>query len=211
MRTTFGHRSSARHDAVMRMGLAILALVVAACGSSPTTGTPAASAAGSTSAAATPEATGAGTPAATGAGTPGAGGTAGRPWLDTTRTVDERVAALLAQMTLDEKIGQMTQIENEQRRPGDAASALLGSVLSRRRRQSRGADNTAQGWYDMVDRYQHAALGTRLGIPILYGADMRPRRRAPDRHDHLPAQRRPGSAPTIRPSSSRSARSPPPK
>ena len=34
-----------------------------------------------------------------------------RPWLDTARSVDERASALLAAMTLDEKIGQMTQLE----------------------------------------------------------------------------------------------------
>ena len=81
----------------------------------------------------------------------------------------DRVAALLGRMTLAEKIGQMTQVENGSIDPGASAAAVVGSILS-------GGDgapqpNTPQAWYDMVGGYQQAALGTRLGIPILYGFD----------------------------------------
>ena len=31
--------------------------------------------------------------------------------------------------------------------------------------------NTPAAWADMVDRYQAAALNTRLGIPLIYGVD----------------------------------------
>ena len=31
--------------------------------------------------------------------------------------------------------------------------------------------NTPEAWADMVDRYQAAALATRLGIPLIYGVD----------------------------------------
>jgi beta-glucosidase len=164
MPTTFRRGGAARPGVAARLGLVVLALVVAACGSSSTTNTPGATAAGSSSTAATP--------GATGAGTPGASAAAARPWLDRTRTVDQRVAALLARMTLDEKIGQMTQIENGSVTPDQAASALLGSVLSGGDGNPRGGANDARSWYDMVNGYQQAALGTRLGIPILYGADM---------------------------------------
>ena len=72
-------------------------------------------------------------------------------------------------MTLDEKVGQMTQLENHSAAPADVTSLLLGSVLS-------GGDgapvpNDPASWYAMVDAYQQAALATRLGIPILYGVD----------------------------------------
>ena len=72
-------------------------------------------------------------------------------------------------MTIDEKIGQMTQLEKGSVDPRGVAGLLLGSVLSggggcadpeRRRELVR----DGQG-------YQDAALGTRLGIPILYGVD----------------------------------------
>jgi beta-glucosidase len=88
------------------------------------------------------------------------------------------VSLLLSQMTLDEKIGQMTQIENQDpnvayqlRDPKVVQTALLGSVLSGGGGNPQGL-NTAENWYSMVGGYQQAALGTRLGIPILYGADM---------------------------------------
>ena len=74
-------------------------------------------------------------------------------------------------MTLAEKIGQMTQAE----RAGiDADTSKittdnLGSVLSGG--GSVPTPNTPTGWADMVDRYQAAALATRLQIPILYGVD----------------------------------------
>src|SRR5258705_8890994 len=91
------------------------------------------------------------------------------PWLDATKSVDDRVTALLGQMTLDEKIGQMTQVEKNAIDATNAAAFYLGSILS-----GGGGfpdPNTPQAWYDMVDAYQHAALGTRLRIPILDGVD----------------------------------------
>ncbi len=85
---------------------------------------------------------------------------------------DPQVRELLAKMTLEEKIGQMTQPEqgpvlgNE----GDMQKYFIGSVLS-------GGDsdpkegNSLQAWTEMYDRVQAEAMKTRLGIPVLYGAD----------------------------------------
>jgi beta-glucosidase len=72
-------------------------------------------------------------------------------------------------MTVDEKIGQMTQLEKGSVDPPGVASLLLGSVLSGG--GGAPAQNDAEGWYGMVQAYQDAALGTRLGIPMLYGVD----------------------------------------
>jgi len=96
---------------------------------------------------------------------------AARPWLDTSLTIDQRIAALLPQMTLDEKIGQITQIESDSIDPAGTASYLLGSILASGSGNPQGLNN-AQDWYAMVNGYQQAALGTRLGIPIMYGVDM---------------------------------------
>jgi len=90
---------------------------------------------------------------------------------DSHLSVEQRVADLLGRMTLAEKIGQMTQAE---RVDVDADPSLittygLGSVLSGS--GSVPASNTPEAWADMVDRYQEAAVATRLGIPILYGVD----------------------------------------
>ncbi len=80
------------------------------------------------------------------------------------------IEALLAQMTVDEKIGQMTQADKNALKDGREIHELfLGSVLS-------GADslpkpNTPESWAEMVDRFQSQALSTRLGIPIVYGVD----------------------------------------
>jgi len=79
------------------------------------------------------------------------------------------IDALVAAMTLDEKIGQMTQAERGSATPADVRTYFLGSILSGG--GSAPASNTPAGWADMHDAYQNAALSTRLGIPILYGID----------------------------------------
>ena len=72
-------------------------------------------------------------------------------------------------MTPDEKVGQMTQLENGSVDPAGVATFRLGSVLSGG--DGGPAHNDPDSWYQFVDGYQEAALGTRLGIPILYGVD----------------------------------------
>jgi beta-glucosidase len=76
---------------------------------------------------------------------------------------------LVAEMTLAEKIGQMTQASMEGLDPSDVADHHLGSVLSG------GSDNPSpnepRAWADMVDAFTQASEETRLGIPILYGVD----------------------------------------
>jgi beta-glucosidase len=95
--------------------------------------------------------------------------TASIDWHDATQTPVDRAAALLAEMTIDEKIGQMTQLEQGSVDARGVADLFLGSVLS----GGGGAplQNDADGWYRMVQAYQDAALSTRLGIPMLYGVD----------------------------------------
>ena len=83
---------------------------------------------------------------------------------------DAQAKALLGTMTLDEKIGQMVQAEQDKiKDETDVETYFLGSVLS-------GGDsdpktNSLQDWTDTYDRYQARALKTRLKIPILYGVD----------------------------------------
>jgi beta-glucosidase len=74
-------------------------------------------------------------------------------------------------MTLAEKIGQMTQAErvDVDANPSLITTNLLGSILSGG--GSTPTPNTAAAWADMVDRYQRAALATRLHIPMIYGVD----------------------------------------
>jgi beta-glucosidase len=83
--------------------------------------------------------------------------------------VSSRVKDLMARMTLDDKIGQMTEAERQAATPAQSATARLGSVLSGG--GSTPTPNTPAGWADMIDAYQKAATSTGLGIPIVYGAD----------------------------------------
>ena len=91
-----------------------------------------------------------------------------------TANIDAKVDALLKQMTLDEKIGQMTQVDSEalNNHKGDVAKYFLGSVLSGGGSDPPKKDNTAQAWANFYDGFQKEALKTRLKIPIIYGVDV---------------------------------------
>ena len=85
-------------------------------------------------------------------------------------SVADRVADLLERMTIEEKLGQMMQIDRRYLRDeAHLATFHLGSLLSGG--GSAPEPNDAKTWADMVDRYQRVALSTRLGIPLLYGTD----------------------------------------
>ena len=82
---------------------------------------------------------------------------------------DAEAKALMARMTLEEKIGQMVQAEQDQVKEGDVATYFLGSLLSGGNSDPK--TNSLQDWTDLYDRVQSQALKTRLKIPILYGID----------------------------------------
>jgi beta-glucosidase len=95
-----------------------------------------------------------------------------------------RAEALLSRMTLEEKVGQMTQItvtavaagDQEvagriQLDPARLRSAIVehhvGSILN-----VVSASLTLEGWHALINEIQDIALNeTRLGIPIIYGID----------------------------------------
>ncbi|MGK5499116.1 glycoside hydrolase family 3 N-terminal domain-containing protein [Streptomyces sp. URMC 125] len=94
----------------------------------------------------------------------------GLPYLDPRLPVGKRVEDLLSRMTLDEKIGQMTQAERGAlEAQDDIAGYELGSLLSGG--GSNPAPNTPEAWADMVDGFQLRARQTRLQIPLIYGVD----------------------------------------
>jgi beta-glucosidase len=103
--------------------------------------------------------------------TPTPAANAGLPYENARLPVSQRVADLLSRMTLEEKVGQMTQTERGQ--VYDDATPIttwhLGALLSGG--GSTPVPNTPQAWADMIDRFQRAALATRLHIPIMYGID----------------------------------------
>ncbi|MEU8910336.1 glycoside hydrolase family 3 N-terminal domain-containing protein [Streptomyces mirabilis] len=95
---------------------------------------------------------------------------AGLPYQDASLPVADRVDDLLSRMTLDDKLGQMTQIEKDALVPqSDLATYRIGSVLSGG--DSTVSPNNAQAWADTYDSLQRTALTTPLGIPMIYGID----------------------------------------
>jgi len=82
---------------------------------------------------------------------------------------DARVGALVASMTLEEKVGQMTQADLGSLQEGDVARYFLGSVLSGG--DSDPPSNSFADWRATYERIQASALTTRLRIPVLYGVD----------------------------------------
>ena len=86
--------------------------------------------------------------------------------------VEERVAELLARMSLDQKIGQMTQPERMHVTPDEVKRYHIGSVLSGG--GSCPGDNRPADWVAMNDAYWAASMEEdedHLAIPILYGVD----------------------------------------
>jgi len=81
-----------------------------------------------------------------------------------------RVDDLLRRMTLAEKIGQMTLIEKNSLMPDQVRDLAIGGVLSGGGGYPQD-ENSPAAWAAMVSEFQHAALSTRLGIPLIYGAD----------------------------------------
>lgn len=84
---------------------------------------------------------------------------------------DTEIKALVERMTLQEKVGQMTQPDlGSIKDLSDIQTLFLGSVLS-----GGGSDpksgNTLSDWSNVYQECQNLALKTRLAIPLLYGVD----------------------------------------
>ncbi|KAM0000824.1 putative glucan 1,3-beta-glucosidase [Helianthus debilis subsp. tardiflorus] len=81
-----------------------------------------------------------------------------------------RINDLMKRMTLEEKIGQMTQIERKVASKEVMKKYLIGSVLSGGG-STPSKNATPKTWVNMVNDFQNGALSTRLGIPYIYGID----------------------------------------
>jgi beta-glucosidase len=96
------------------------------------------------------------------------------------RDREQRVEALLKRMTLEEKIGQMTQLEIGMVSTGSGQSIQIdpaklekavvkygvGSLLNVRDQAL-----TVDRWHEIIRQIQDAAKRTRLQIPVIYGID----------------------------------------
>ncbi len=92
-----------------------------------------------------------------------------KEYLDTSKSIEQRVEILLNQMTLEEKAGQMLQAERNTVKESEVTKLALGSVLSGG--GSYPGDNTLSDWNNLIHNLQEAAMKSRLGIPLLYGID----------------------------------------
>lgn len=88
---------------------------------------------------------------------------------DPAQPIPARVADLLGRMSLDEKVGQMTQAERNSVSTADLTNFRIGSLLSGG--GSAPSPNNATSWANMYDNFQRAAIATPLGIPMIYGVD----------------------------------------
>src|ERR1051325_1685888 len=96
------------------------------------------------------------------------------------RDYAQKIEALLKRMTLEEKVGQMTQLaigmittgqdQTIQIDPAKLDKAIahygVGSILNVHEQAL-----TADKWHEILGQIQTAAKKTRLGIPVLYGID----------------------------------------
>ena len=99
------------------------------------------------------------------------------------RAIDQRVNALLARMTLEEKVGQMTQltIQAVARTRGTATtrmeldSAKLEDALVKRHVgaliNTYDVAMSPQEWRDAITMIQRFAQRSRLKVPVIYGID----------------------------------------
>jgi len=84
---------------------------------------------------------------------------------------DAKVRAVLARMTLEEKIGQMLQAEQSALKElSDVENYFLGSILSGGSSDPK-TGNGLNDWTNLYDSLQVRTQKTRLRIPILYGID----------------------------------------
>ncbi|GFZ09300.1 glycosyl hydrolase family protein [Actinidia rufa] len=89
---------------------------------------------------------------------------------DPKQPIYARIKDLMKRMTLEEKIGQMSQIDRTVASEEVMKKYFLGSVLSGG--GSVPAEKaSAQTWIDMINGFQKGSLSTRLGIPMIYGID----------------------------------------
>ena len=100
----------------------------------------------------------------------GAAGPGTRSWMDRSLRPEVRAGRLLAEMTLAEKIGQMTQAERAAvgGDPSLVATWRLGSLLSGG--GSTPTPNTPEAWADMVDAFQPRPSGPGWGSRCCTGS-----------------------------------------
>lgn len=85
---------------------------------------------------------------------------------------EESIAALLARMTTEQKVGQMIQADISAITPADLARYPLGSILAGGNSGPYGDERAdAAQWLRMVTEFREASSKSGVGVPILFGVD----------------------------------------
>ena len=83
--------------------------------------------------------------------------------------IEKQIDSIIALMTLEEKIGQMSQVRHfDDITEDEVTSRFIGSVIHT---QGPLPGKTAKEWQEKFTTLQKKALSTRLGIPLLFGVD----------------------------------------
>ena len=93
-----------------------------------------------------------------------------KPWRSATVLTRKKVDALLARMTLDEKIGQLNQYNGDWEVTGPVTKSV-GNKIDEIKQGRVGAVLNIMGT-DHTRTFQDAAMQSRLKIPLLFGQDV---------------------------------------
>jgi len=89
--------------------------------------------------------------------------------------VEQRVDALMAKMSLEQKVGQILQADSNAVTPEEVKSYRLGSVLSGGNSAPGGLPYAgAEAWLEAADAYYEASIdreGVEVAIPVIWGID----------------------------------------
>ncbi|QDX26621.1 glycoside hydrolase family 3 protein [Sphingomonas suaedae] len=93
----------------------------------------------------------------------------------TDNAVEARIKALIAKMSVEEKVGQVVQADISAVTPEDVRTYHLGSVLNGGSSGPYGDDFAlAPKWLQLADEFYEASIdksGGRVGIPVIWGTD----------------------------------------
>ncbi len=90
----------------------------------------------------------------------------------TSPTTEAEIDRILAQLTLEQKVGQVIQADISAIAPADLARYPLGSILAGGNSGPYGDERAdAVKWRRMVDEFRAASVKAGAGIPILFGVD----------------------------------------
>lgn len=90
----------------------------------------------------------------------------------TDTATENAISALIARMTVEQKVGQVIQADISSITPTDIARYPLGSILAGGNSGPYGNERAdAAAWKKLVDEFRAASLLSGAGIPILFGVD----------------------------------------